>query len=666
MAELMGVSPEELAKTMSNTAGVQLDDSEYKEVMKACVKAARAGDVSAMKNALDLLQKMDEVGIRPDVDVYNNVLAACASAADGRFRPCSVNDTAVFSDFVDKAAELVSYSGGRLTSKEFALKWKLRFPKEPLQNYVVDDRGNKRSVSDMLRQSHRFLVEPGPDSYLSKFTLLQQPKKSGKQVKKLTTVSSSWVSIGLDFLARMKANRVKPNAQTYTTVIALCAREAMASKDSDGMAKMYDQANILLNEMRGAGLKPELATYNALMDVCGRCMRTERGEEVLKMLEDEGYTKDAYTFAAIMRLRSQSANGVEDAMSVLDEMKAAGVPPRVQTYNMVLSLLRKHLKTPEEAVTKAWQIWDMMKSDNLQPDQISYVTMIAVLKSGARRRVHNAQQQALDMIEEMRTANQTQNIKAYTSAMSAAGSRRGGQDAIKILEELQAQGGRPDEQAYAAAVRAYARAAQRDGGAAVKKAKELVKSMRKSGHKPGLLVYTALLDAHARATRAPGGRNMISEAYKVLEDMRQNGVAPDTVTYNILINAHAMAGEAGALDSFESAMKVVQKMTGPAKPTISTYNSLIVVAGRSMRGKLKRGKGLEDAFRAYEMMLQQDIVPNLATVNGLMLACQNSAEVGVVIKIAQEHGVQLDATSYALAVRLSLFLYVCLCLERGN
>ncbi len=675
MAEMMGISPEELAKTMSNTAGLKLDDSEYKQVMKACVKAARAGDVLAMRHALDLLQKMDEVGIRPDVDVYNNVLAACSSAADGRFRPCTVNDTVTFGEFINKSAEVLSYAGGRLTSAEFSTKWKLKFPSEPLSKFLVDERGNKHSISALLRQSSRFMVEPGEHAHLNKFILVKQSKASGKQAgsqksasgpsSSSSSASSSWVSTGLEFLARMKANRVKPNARTYTTVIALCAREAMASKDTKVMTSMFEQANKLLDEMRGAGLTPELATYNALLDVCGRCMRTERGQEVLKMLQEEGYQKDAYTYAASMRLRGQvDGSGVQSALELLDEMKAVGVPRKVKTYNMLLSVVREHSSRAEDAVADAWRVWDMMKRDDIAPDKVSYVSMIAILEKGARRRVPLAQQQALNMIDEMRAANCTPTVKAYTSAMKAAGARRSGGDAIEMLQAMQAQGERPDEEAYAAAVRAYARAAQRDGAAAVKKAKDLVKSMHKAGPKPGLRVYTALIEACARATRAPGGRNMITDAYRVLEDMRQNAVVADTVVYNILINAHAMAGEAGAMGSFESAKKIVEKMSGPSKPTISTYNSLIVVAARSIRGKMKRGKGLEDALVAYEMMIKDQIVPDIATINGLMLACLSPDEVRVVMNIAEEHDVELDAASYTLAVSVRARLRcVCTCLH---
>ena len=63
-----------------------------------------------------------QVGIKPEVDTYNSVLSACGQAADGNYRPCGVNDTAVFGEFVEKSVQLLQFSGGRLSSKQFSLK----------------------------------------------------------------------------------------------------------------------------------------------------------------------------------------------------------------------------------------------------------------------------------------------------------------------------------------------------------------------------------------------------------------------------------------------------------------------------------------------------------------------------------------------------------------
>ena len=73
---------------------------------------------------MDVLKKMDEVGIRPGVEAYNAVIAACAAAArpggggSGRAAAAAAlpyNDTALRAEFVDKArCTLASDSTRRL------------------------------------------------------------------------------------------------------------------------------------------------------------------------------------------------------------------------------------------------------------------------------------------------------------------------------------------------------------------------------------------------------------------------------------------------------------------------------------------------------------------------------------------------------------------------
>jgi hypothetical protein len=59
---------------------------------------------------MEVLRKMDEVGIKPAVQDYNAVIDAAAAAAAGRRirraspRPQPYNDTALRAEFIDKAA----------------------------------------------------------------------------------------------------------------------------------------------------------------------------------------------------------------------------------------------------------------------------------------------------------------------------------------------------------------------------------------------------------------------------------------------------------------------------------------------------------------------------------------------------------------------------------
>ena len=161
MAKLMGVTPEELAKTMSNTAKAQLDTSEYDNLLAVCIKAAKAGDLSGMVQAREVLEKMDQVGIKPNVTAYNSVIAACARAAGGRFRPCNINDTDTRADLLDRAAAMINYAGGRMDTVEFSKKWREKYPNESLALWTHPAPNSTVPLSEILRASPRFTVQRG-------------------------------------------------------------------------------------------------------------------------------------------------------------------------------------------------------------------------------------------------------------------------------------------------------------------------------------------------------------------------------------------------------------------------------------------------------------------------------------------------------------------------
>jgi len=345
MAKLMGVTPEELAKTMSNTAKAELDTSEYDNLLAACIKAAKAGDLGGMVQAREVLEKMDQVGIKPNVTAYNGVIAACARAAGGKFRPCTVNDTDTRTDLLERAAAMINYAGGRMDTAEFAKTWRDKYPNESLALWTQPAPNTTVPLSEILRASPRFTVQRGKQPNAPNTILVKRADKKAARKAGATTAgasTNSWVAQGLEFLDAMRKNNVKPDAQTYTALIGMCARAAADEAAFNAAAgaesnTMVDKAWELLAEMRAKGLPVELATYNALLNVCAAGGNRARADEVLEMLQAGSMQADAYTFTARMRL-CPSAPAAE---GVLSEMRDAGIPRNVAVYNTLLSIAQR-------------------------------------------------------------------------------------------------------------------------------------------------------------------------------------------------------------------------------------------------------------------------------------------------------------------------------------
>jgi hypothetical protein len=272
MAKLMGVTPEELTKTMSKTAKVELDTSEYDNLLKACIKAAKAGDLSGMVQAREVLEKMEQVGIKPNVTTYNGVISACARAAGGKFRSCSVNDTETRVDLLERATTIINFAGGRMDTVEFSTKWREKYPNESLALWTHPAPNTTVPLSEIFRVSPRFQVQRGPLPHSPNVILVKRKDKSTATLKK-KGASNTWVSVGLEYLEAMRKNNVQPNSETYNALIGMCARaaaeEAAFNVEAGSQSNtMVDKAWQLLGEMREKKLPVGLATYNALINVC--------------------------------------------------------------------------------------------------------------------------------------------------------------------------------------------------------------------------------------------------------------------------------------------------------------------------------------------------------------------------------------------------------------
>ena len=70
----------------------------------------------------------------------------------------------------------------------------------------------------------------------------------------------------------MKLNtNLKPDAMTYTSLISSVARRATKSSGENDPDLAFD----LFDEMVHLKIRPNGMTYSALIDVCGRCGRSD-------------------------------------------------------------------------------------------------------------------------------------------------------------------------------------------------------------------------------------------------------------------------------------------------------------------------------------------------------------------------------------------------------
>ena len=194
---------------------------------------------------------------------------------------------------------------------------------------------------------------------------------------------------------KTRSIRLRPDARTYTILIGTVANKKASSSDSYGT---HDPslAFQLLEEMKSKHrIAPNPLTYSALIDVCGRCKRSDLALKALRlMLRDERMMKQMEYHA-----RKNASNSNYDTTSMQQQtvgawtaaINACGktgridtalklffvsmprfkVKPNVITCSCLLDSLLKKGKTADSL-----EVLRYMKNHNLSPSEYIYTSFM--------------------------------------------------------------------------------------------------------------------------------------------------------------------------------------------------------------------------------------------------------------------------------------------------
>ncbi|KAL6179161.1 hypothetical protein ACLB2K_050677 [Fragaria x ananassa] len=163
-----------------------------------------------------------------------------------------------------------------------------------------------------------------------------------------------------------------------------------------------DKIHEMIEEMEASGVKPDSITYNTLLAYLGKSGDFESAHKVLDRMLNEGVVPTVVTFGTLIHahcldgniekamrifrnMGSKSKippntviyndlinslckkNDVEQALSLMEDMKDKGVRPNTQTFNALFKGLREN-----NLLKKAFQFMEQMVEEDCNPD---YITM---------------------------------------------------------------------------------------------------------------------------------------------------------------------------------------------------------------------------------------------------------------------------------------------------
>ncbi|XP_010519906.1 PREDICTED: pentatricopeptide repeat-containing protein At5g25630 [Tarenaya hassleriana] len=359
-----------------------------------------------------------------------------------------------------------------------------------------------------------------------------------------TTVQKHYGSIR-SIISRVERSGTKPDSIFFNAVIN-------AFSESGEM----DDALGTLSKMKELGLQPTTSTYNTLIKGYGIAGRPEISSELLdSMLEDEnsGVRPNLRTFNVLIQAWCRQ-NNVEEAWNVVRKMEGCGIQPDTVTYNTIATyyVQKGETRRAEEVVVEEM----MMKKKNKQKVKVNgrtcgilvggycregkvrdglrfarkmkdlgvypnLVVLNSLIKGFTEVMDRDGIYEVLSLMKECKVKP---DVITYSTVMNVWSSAGYMDKCAQVFEEMINAGVRPDAHVYSILAKGYIR------GKEPEKAEEILERMIESKHecRPNVVIFTTVISGWC------SGRRM-EDAIRVFDKMCEFGVSPNLKTFETLM-----------------------------------------------------------------------------------------------------------------------------------
>ncbi|XP_010545545.1 PREDICTED: pentatricopeptide repeat-containing protein At5g27110-like [Tarenaya hassleriana] len=319
---------------------------------------------------------------------------------------------------------------------------------------------------------------------------------------------SGYVGLGMWFEAlavydKMAAAGVNPDVVTFTSVLPACSQLAALEKGKE--------IHLSINENK---LERDELVMSALLDMYSKCGDLKEASRIFYCLPK----KDTVSWTAMIAAYGSHGEATE-ALKLFDEMQRVGAKPDRVTFLAVLPACSQLA-----ALEKGKEIHLSISENKLEIDELVMGALLDMYSKCG------------DVIEASRIFYDLpkKDVISWTAMIAAYGSHGKATEALKLFDEMQKLGAKPDRVTFLAVLSACGHGGLVDDGL------KCFSQMRNEyGIIPGIEHYSCLIDLLGRAGRLP-------EAYEVLQEnpeMRENARLLSTLFSACCLHHNHQLGE---------------------------------------------------------------------------------------------------------------------------
>ncbi|CAH9078252.1 unnamed protein product [Cuscuta epithymum] len=276
-------------------------------------------------------------------------------------------------------------------------------------------------------------------------------------------VAKMW-QMALKIKEDMLSAGVAPSVITWSSLISACANSGLV-----------DQAIQLFKEMLQAGCVPNARCCNIVLHACVEACQYDRAFRLFRLWKESGLQKDG--IGRSLENGMGDTNNRGNCASLLNctsgssvELFSFGIPfiPTTSTYNTMM-------KACGTDYDRANTLMDEMKTMGLSPNHISWSILIGVC--GSSGDVHGA----IQVLRSSLDAGMQPHHLTYTTAIKVCVEHKHVKDAFLLFAEMKEFGIKPSKATYDTLLRASSRYGSLEE---VQQCLAIYQDMRKAGHRP--------------------------------------------------------------------------------------------------------------------------------------------------------------------------------------
>ncbi|KAF9613687.1 hypothetical protein IFM89_010129 [Coptis chinensis] len=205
----------------------------------------------------------------------------------------------------------------------------------------------EKSMSDARNVYHCLKKEFKPN--LQTFNILLSGWKSSEEAE--------------GFFEEMSELGVKPDVVSYNCLVDVYCKN-----------REIDKALKVVEKMRDGGMTPDVYTYTSIIGGLGLVGQPDKARDVLKEMMEYGCYPDAAAYNAVIR-NFCIAKRVMDAYNLMDEMVRTGLSPNATTYNLFFRIFYW-----SNDLSSSWNLYMRMMDAGCLPNTQSCMFLIRLFK----------------------------------------------------------------------------------------------------------------------------------------------------------------------------------------------------------------------------------------------------------------------------------------------